>query len=121
GAQMLLPQRELWALFGDGAFGWSMSEVDSFVRHRVPAIVVIGNDAGWSQIARDQVDLLGDDVGCTLARSDYHKVGEALGGAGVLIERDDDIERGLAEAKRIAACGKCVVVNVHLGKTEFRK
>jgi acetolactate synthase-1/2/3 large subunit len=121
GAKLLRPGRELWALFGDGAFGWSMSELDSFARHGASVITVIGNDAGWSQILRDQMEILGDDVGCVLARSDYHKVGEALGGAGVLIAKEEEIESGLAEAKRIAASGKPVVVNVHLGKTEFRK
>ena len=31
------------------------------------SIGLIGNDASWAQIARDQVELLGDDVGTTLA------------------------------------------------------
>jgi thiamine pyrophosphate-dependent acetolactate synthase large subunit-like protein len=121
GAKLLRPARELWVLFGDGAFGWSMAELDTFVRHGVPVIAVIGNDAGWTQIAREQVEMLHDDVGCVLARSDYHKVCEALGGHGLLVESDADSARVLAEAKQLAHSGKPVVVNVHLGKTAFRK
>jgi len=47
----------------------------------VPVIAVVGNDACWSQIAREQVKLLGDDVGTVLARSDYHRVVEGFGAA----------------------------------------
>ena len=36
---------------------------------RVPVIAVVGNDAGWTQIAREQVKMLKDDVGTVLARS----------------------------------------------------
>jgi hypothetical protein len=36
-------------------------------------IAVVGNDAGWTQIAREQKKLLGDDVGVVLANSAYHK------------------------------------------------
>jgi acetolactate synthase-1/2/3 large subunit len=121
GGGALRPGRELWVLFGDGSFGWSMSEVDSFVRHRIPAIAVVGNDAGWTQIARDQVVFLHDDVGTVLRRSDYHKVADALGGRGVLIDSTERIVPGLQEAKAFAKQGFPVVVNVHLGKTEFRK
>jgi hypothetical protein len=34
--------------------------------YQIPIISVVGNDACWSQIARDQVPLLGSIVGCTL-------------------------------------------------------
>ncbi len=121
GAKMLRPARELWVVFGDGAFGWSMAELDTFARHGVPVIAVIGNDAGWTQIAREQVEMLKDDVGCVLARTDYDQVGVALGGHGVRIETDDDVTAGLVRAKELARTGKPVVVNVHLGKTAFRK
>jgi acetolactate synthase-1/2/3 large subunit len=70
GAGLVKPGREVWALFGDGALGYGLQEFDSFVRHGVPVIAVVGNDAGWSQIARDQVEYLHDDVGTVLARSD---------------------------------------------------
>jgi acetolactate synthase-like protein len=39
------------------------------VRHRLPVLAMVGNDACWSQIARDQVPLFGSDVGCKLAVS----------------------------------------------------
>ena len=41
------------------------------VRHGIPVTAVVGNDAGWTQIAREQVKMLKDDVGTVLARTDY--------------------------------------------------
>ena len=50
------------------------------------SIAVVGNDAKWAQIARDQVAVLGDDVATRLARTDYHKVVEGFGARGLLLD-----------------------------------
>lgn len=34
---------------------------------QVPVIALVGNDAGWTQISREQVPRLGSDVACSLA------------------------------------------------------
>ena len=36
-------------------------------------LAVVGNDAGWTQIAREQVPMFGSSVACDLAYCDYHK------------------------------------------------
>ena len=121
GASVVRPQAEVWLVWGDGACGYGLAEFDTFVRHGIPVIAVVGNDAGWTQIAREQVKMLGDDVGTVLARTAYHDVAKGFGAAGVEIRHDADIAAGLAEAKRIAASGKPVLVNVWLDRTEFRE
>lgn len=121
GAKLCRPDAEVWVLYGDGSAGYSIAEFDTFVRHGLPVIAVVGNDASWQQIARDQVVLLDDDVGTVLARSDYHRVVEGFGAKGLLVEREDDLPRVLAEAKAAAAAGTPVLVNAHIGKSEFRK
>ena len=121
GAKLCRPDAEVWLLYGDGSAGYSIAEFDTFVRHGLPVIAVVGNDASWGQIARDQVTLLGDDVGTVLARSDYHRVAEGFGAKGLLVTDPDELPEALAQAKRWAAEGKPVLINVHIGKTEFRK
>ena len=111
----------MWAIYGDGAFGYSLMEFDTFVRHKIPVISIIGNDAGWTQIARDQGDMLGDAVGTKLAPTEYHKAVEALGGAGYYIDDENLIDEILIQAKESAQSGKPTVVNVLIGKTDFRK
>ncbi|MBL0141105.1 MAG: thiamine pyrophosphate-binding protein [Betaproteobacteria bacterium] len=121
GASVVKPQSEVWIVWGDGACGYGLSEFDTFVRHGIPVIAVVGNDAGWTQIAREQVKMLGDDVGTVLARTAYHEVARGFGAAGVEIRTGAEVDAGLAEARRIAATGKPVLVNVWLDKTEFRE
>lgn len=121
GARLCRPEADVWILYGDGSAAYSLAEFDTFVRHGLPVIAVVGNDAGWTQIAREQIEILKDDVGTVLARTDYHKVAEGYGGRGLLLTRREDVPAVLAEAVRIARSGSPVLVNAHLDKTEFRK
>ncbi len=121
GAAIARPGRELWIVFGDGACGYGLTEFDSFVRHRLPVIAVVGNDAGWTQIAREQVKLLHDDVATVLARTDYHAVAAGFGAEGILVRHAHEVEPALRRAQALAAAGRAVLVNVWLDKTEFRE
>jgi acetolactate synthase-1/2/3 large subunit len=121
GAALSRPQSETWILYGDGACGYGLAEFDTFVRHRIPVIAVVGNDAGWTQIAREQVKLLGDDVGTVLARSDYHAVAAGFGAEGIVVTRNAEVPDALARARAAARSGKPVLVNVWLDKTDFRE
>ncbi len=121
GAKLCRPQAEVWALFGDGALGYSLMEFDTFVRHGIPLVAVVGNDACWSQIAREQVDVLKDDVGCPLRPSDYHLAAAGLGAKGLLIRSPGEIVAVLNLARQQAQAGHPVLVNALLGRTDFRK
>jgi acetolactate synthase-1/2/3 large subunit len=121
GAAVVKPQSEVWLIWGDGACGYGLAEFDTFVRHGIPVIAIVGNDAGWTQIAREQVKMLGDDVGTVLARTAYHEVARGFGAQGVEIRTEGEVEAGLAQARHLAASGKPVLVNVWLDKTEFRE
>ena len=121
GAALARPDREVWIVFGDGACGWGLSEFDSFVRQGIPVIAVVGNDAGWTQIAREQVKMLHDDVATVLARSAYHEVVAGFGASGLLVRHADEVRPALARARELARQGRAVLVNVWLDKTEFRE
>lgn len=120
-AKLSKPDSEVWLIYGDGAAGFSLQEFDTFVRHQMPVIAVVGNDACWTQIARDQVAVFGDDVATELRKSDYHRVAEGFGGKGFLLDRKEDIDRVFKEAKKAARNGHPVLVNALIGKTDFRK
>ena len=121
GAKLTHPDSVVWAIYGDGAFGYSLMEFDTFARHKIPVIAIIGNDAGWTQIARDQVDILDNAVSTELAATDYHKAVEALGGIGYFIDNTNQIDDVLTQAKESAKSGKPVVINARIGKIDFRK
>ena len=121
GAATTKPGRELWIVFGDGACGFGLAEFDTFVRHGIPVIALVGNDAGWTQIAREQVKMLKDDVATVLARTAYHEVAAGFGAAGLLIRRPDEVTPVLRQARELARQGRPVLVNAWLDKTEFRE
>jgi acetolactate synthase-1/2/3 large subunit len=121
GAKLCRPGDEVWLLWGDGACGYGLAEYDTFVRHGVGVIGVVGNDAAWSQIAREQVKLLGDDVATVLARTDYHRVAEGFGAAGFVARSAGDVASALAGARAAAREGRPALVNAWLERSAFRE
>ena len=121
GSNFACPNSTIWGIYGDGAFGYSMAEFDTFSRHNIPVIAIIGNDGGWTQIARDQVEIFNDPVATELGYSNYHQVIDKLGGIGYEISENDDIHDVIVEAKEHAKSGNSVLINVKIGKTDFRK
>lgn len=121
GASLVRPGREVWLVWGDGSSAYTLAEFDSYVRHGVAPIAVIGNDASWMQIAREQVEILGTSLGTDLRRTDYHRVAEGYGGVGLKLDDPARVDSVLAEAKAIAKGGRPVCINVHLRRTDFRK
>jgi acetolactate synthase-1/2/3 large subunit len=121
GAKLCRPESEVWLLWGDGAAGLSLPEIDTFARHALPIVAVVGNDAGWTQIAREQVPMLGDPVGTVLARTAYHRAAEGLGGVGLELADPSCVASTLAAARGAAGSGRPVLVNVQLAPTDFRQ
>jgi acetolactate synthase-1/2/3 large subunit len=118
GAATVHPDGPVWIVFGDGSVGYSLAEFDTFVRHGIPVVAVVGNDASWSQIAREQVELLHDDVGTALAPTRYDRVAAGFGALGLHVETADELPGALAKAR---TCGEPVLLDVRLGRSDFRK
>ena len=107
GAALARPGAEVWIVWGDGACGYGLAEFDTFVRHGIPVIAVVGNDAGWTQIAREQVKMLDDDVGTVLARTAYHEVAHGFGAEGIAGPAARPRSRpALARARELGASGQ---------------
>ncbi len=121
GAKLVHPESDVWLLWGDGAAGFSLMELDTFARHGVAVNALIGNDGGWTQIERDQVPMLGDDVACRLTQMDYHVVAEGCGAHGIRVDTLDEVPGALDDALRQSRDGRPALVNALIGKTDFRK
>ncbi len=121
GAKLCSPDAEVYIIYGDGSSAYSLMEMDTFVRHGLPVIAIIGNDASWSQIARDQVDILKDDCGTVLAYSDYEKISEAFGGRGRKVHTMAEFKAALSEARQAVKEGVPFIINAVLEQSDFRK
>ena len=121
GAKTSFPKKEVWVFYGDGASAYSLAEFDTLCRHKLPVIAIIGNDASWQQIAREQKQMLGSNIGTELAFNAYEKVVEGYGGKGYYVENHDTLDETLKRAKEDAKLGYPVLVNIKISKSDFRK
>ena len=121
GAKSSFPKKEVWVFYGDGASAYSLAEFDTLCRHKLPVIAIIGNDASWQQIAREQKQMLGSNIGTELAFNAYEKVVEGYGGKGYYVENHDSLDETLKRAKEDAKLGYPVLVNIKISKSDFRK
>lgn len=121
GAASARPGSRVWLIYGDGSSAYSLAEFDTCRRLGLTPIAIVGCDARWNQIAREQVEMLGDSVGTDLRHTDYHRVAEGYGGHGILVTRNEEVPAALDEACRVADQGTAVCINLHLAVSDFRK
>jgi acetolactate synthase-1/2/3 large subunit len=105
GAKVAAPAARVVAFVGDGAFGFHGFELDTAVRHGLPVVMIVGNDAGWSAERHRQRALYGPErvVAADLLPTRYDEVARGLGAEGVLVERAEAlgpaIDRALARER----------------------
>ncbi len=109
-ARVVHPDRQVVMMMGDGAFGFAGLDFDTLVRHKLPVVAVIGNNGIWGLEKHPMRALYGYDVAADLQPAcRYDEVVAALGGAGEIVERPDDLGPAL---DRALAAGVPYVVNV---------
>lgn len=114
-AKAVFPDKRVGIVFGDGGFGFNGMEFDTYVRHGLPIIGVVGNDGVWNNIKSFHKMFYPDRlVASDLGRRPYHALVEALGGFGELVTEPGELRPAL---ERAAASGLPALVNVHLDET----
>lgn len=98
-ARLARPSAQVVALFGDGALGFSLGDIDSLVRHHLPAVMVVGNNSAWGLEKHPMQSIFGYDVAADLApQTRYDEVIRALGGAGEMVSESSQIGPALDRA-----------------------
>jgi acetolactate synthase-1/2/3 large subunit len=110
GARVTHPDRQVCVLMGDGAAGFSLMDVESLVRQRLPVVIVVGNNGIWGLEKHPMRAMYGYDVAADLQPElRYDDVVRALGGAGETVAKAGDLAPALARA---FAAGVPYLVNV---------
>ena len=104
GAQIAKPDKQVLVLHGDGSMGMNAMEIDTAVRHNLPVVTVISNNAGWTARTPDT-----RKPGRELGFTSYDEMAQALGAYGEKVEDPNEIRPAL---ERAFASGKAAVVNV---------
>jgi acetolactate synthase-1/2/3 large subunit len=109
-ARLARPSSQVVVMFGDGAAGFSLMDVDTLVRHRLPVVMVVGNNAIWGLEKHPMQALYGYDVAADLnPQARYDKVVTALGGGGEYVTDPREIGPAL---DRAFASGIPYMVNI---------
>ncbi|MGE0417177.1 MAG: thiamine pyrophosphate-binding protein [Acetobacteraceae bacterium] len=111
GARAVEKDAPVFAVLGDGTFGFHMSEIETAVRLNLPFVAVVGTDARWNAEYNLQVRDYGPNrtFGCELNQTRYDMVATALGGHGEIVESAAALPGAI---DRALASGKPAVINV---------
>ena len=111
GAQFARPDKEVWAIVGDGGFQMTQAELATAQIHKLPVkcLIINNNFLGmvrqWQELFYENrtsgVDLVGNP--------DFVKLAQAFGVRAWRIRRAGDVDRVLAQAREYRD-GPCVVV-----------
>ena len=111
GAKVACPDKQVIVVHGDGSFGLNAMELDTAVRHKIPILVVISLNGGWT------ADPKREKTGRNLGFTRYDKMAEGLGCYGEYVEKPEDIGPALVRAQKKVDEGMVALVNV---RTDYR-
>ena len=106
GAKAARPDTQVVVVHGDGSFGFNAMELDTAIRHKLPVLVVISLNGGWT------ADPQSAKPGRHLGYVRYDLMAEALGCHGEYVEAPDEIRPALERAAAAVRAGQAAVVNV---------
>jgi acetolactate synthase-1/2/3 large subunit len=111
GAKLAFPEAKAVVMTGDGAMGFSVMEMETAVRHGIPVVVVVANDAAFGVEVYYQQKWFGPDrvVGTELTNTRWDLLAESLGAHGEFVETPEQLRPAL---ERAFAAGKPACVNV---------
>ncbi|MCD6324992.1 hypothetical protein J7L97_01745, partial [Candidatus Bathyarchaeota archaeon] len=98
-ARLAHPNRPVLLLSGDGAFSFTLAEIETAVRHDLPFVAVVANDNAWgivvsTQRARyEEKDVFASRFGDIR----FDKVAEALGARGLRVNDPKELRRAVEE------------------------
>ena len=101
GAQALYPQREVWALVGDGSFTMGMQDFLTAVEQKLPIKVLLFNNGelGFVKLEMEEAGLAPQYGALKQFNPDFAAYAKLCGGDGVRVEHAKDIDAAIAVAK----------------------
>ena len=99
GAKLAAPERPAIAYSGDGAWGMSMVEIMTCVRHNIPVTGVVFHNRQWGAEKKNQVDFYNRRfVAGELESESFAGIAKAMGAEGIVVDRIEDVGAALNKA-----------------------
>ena len=114
GAKAAAPDRPAIAYAGDGAWGMSMSEIMTAVRHDIPVTAVVFHNRDWGAEKKNQVEFYNRRfVAAELVSESWAGIAQAMGAEGIVVDQLDDVGAALGKAvDRQMNGGRTTVIEV---------
>jgi sulfoacetaldehyde acetyltransferase len=114
GAKVAAPERPAISYAGDGAWGMSLMETMTCVRHNIPVTAVVFHNRQWGAEKKNQVDFYGRRfVAGELDNQSFAGIGRAMGAEGVTVDRLEEVGPALQQAvDRQMNDGKTTVLEI---------
>ncbi|WP_245888698.1 sulfoacetaldehyde acetyltransferase [Halomonas denitrificans] len=99
GAKVAAPERPAIAYAGDGAWGMSLMETMTAVRHNIPVTAVVFHNRQWGAEKKNQVEFYNRRfVAGELDNESFAEIGRAMGAEGITVDRLEDVGPALKKA-----------------------
>ncbi len=99
GAKAAAIDRPAIAYAGDGAWGMSMSEIMTAVRHDIPVTAVVFHNRQWGAEKKNQVDFYNRRfVAGELESESFCEIAKAMGAQGMVVDKLEDVGPALKKA-----------------------
>ncbi|WP_076999756.1 sulfoacetaldehyde acetyltransferase [Variovorax sp. KK3] len=114
GAKLAAPDRPAIAYAGDGAWGMSMVEIMTCVRHDIPVTAVVFHNRQWGAEKKNQVDFYNRRfVAGELESESFAGIAKAMGAEGIVVDKLEDVGPALKRAVDMQMNqGKTTVIEV---------
>ncbi len=111
GAKIAKPDKQVYCVSGDSAFGFNIQELETAVRHNLPVIIIVAVDNAYGMEKSAQKRVFGreaDWFGQDLYPIRYDQVAMAMGCHGEYVEKGSEVRAAL---ERAIASGKPAVIH----------
>lgn len=99
GAKVAAPHRPAVSYAGDGAWGMSLMETMTCVRHNIPVTAVVFHNRQWGAEKKNQVDFYNRRfVAGELDNQSFADIAKAMGAEGIVVDRLEDVGPALKRA-----------------------
>ena len=99
GAKVASPERPAISYAGDGAWGMSMQETLTAVRHNIPVTAVVFHNRQWGAEKKNQVDFYDRRfVAAEIEDASWAEVARSMGAEGMHIDKLEDVGPALTKA-----------------------
>jgi len=99
GAKVAAPHRPAISYAGDGAWGMSMGETLTAVRHNIPVTAVVFHNRQWGAEKKNQVDFYNRRfIAGDLDNPSFAAIARSMGAEGIVVDRLEDVGPALTRA-----------------------